>query len=153
MTKKFNYLQGDPALFLTNQGANIIFKGGAPVMDQGIQNAALISLFTKKGWWANLLTNEPSKQIGSDFQEQGKKPIVDILSINNIEQSADRALKWMKDTGFAGTIGVTAFNPNAQQTVVDALIQPVGQDAQELRVSSHGLNWQAQANFPAEDRK
>lgn len=153
MAKKFNYLQGDPALFLTIQGANIVFKGGAPVMDQGLQNAALISLFTKQDWWGNVLTNEESKQIGSDFEKQNKKPIVDILSINNIEQAADRALKWMKDTGLAGTIEVSAFNPNGQQTELDALIQPPGQDVQQLRVSGNGLNWQAQALFPAEGRK
>ena len=148
----FDYLQGDPALFLGRNGSNIIFKGGQPVTDQGIHNAIFISLFTKPGWWGNILTKEESKKIGSDFTEVSSRPIVDLTSINDIKQSADRALKWMSDVGLAES-EVTVINPNAQTVQVDIKIKPPGKDVEELRVSFNGLNWQAQAKFPAEGRE
>ena len=37
---------GDPKIILTPYGANLDYEGGQPVMDQGMENQALLSLFT-----------------------------------------------------------------------------------------------------------
>ena len=42
----FDRFQGDPRLVLTEEGSEIIWKGGQPVLDQGVENVVLIDLFT-----------------------------------------------------------------------------------------------------------
>ena len=49
----YNRFQGDVAVSITEDGAKMKFINGQPVMDQGLENAVLISLFTKKGYFEN----------------------------------------------------------------------------------------------------
>lgn len=139
--------QGDPRLVLGPNGSRLVYKGGQPVMDQGIENLILISLFTARGWAGNALIDDPDKQIGSDFIETSKGPIT-FSKLNDIRQAAERALQ----NPALGPVNVTVTNPRADDVRVEILVQPPGQDVQTLIISRNGQLWLNQANDPANER-
>lgn len=106
----FDRFQGDPAIMVTQAGAEMSVQGGQPVMDQGVQNPAFIGLFTGKGWCGNIYLPE-SQQIGSDFEAQSEKPIT-RQSLIDIKNAAERALAG----DLFGDVVATVTNP-----VADAL--------------------------------
>lgn len=140
--------QGDPKLTLDENGADLTFKGGQPVMDQGLENAVLISLFSRKGWTGNVLVSDPNQKVGSDFEEKVNQSIT-ISVLNDIRQAGIRALQWMIDSGLASNIEIEVTNPTAKNLRVVILIQPPGQDIKVLLLTKHGLNWLAQSLDPA----
>lgn len=82
-------MQGDPRLVLGPDGSKLVFRGGQPVMDMGLENAVLIALFTSNGWCGNSLLRNG---IGSDFEEKCNQPIT-RKSLNEIRDAAERALR------------------------------------------------------------
>ena len=82
--------QGDPYITITADGSTITYIGGQPVMDRGVENQAMIALFTREGWIGNAVISDPDEQIGSDFQEAHNQPIT-LNALLDIEQAAVRA--------------------------------------------------------------
>jgi len=148
----YNRFSGDIAVKLTENGAIMKFVNGEPVRDQGFDNAVQISLYTKNGYWGNVLETEESKKIGSDFEEVSLKPITSLSTINDNTDSITRALKWMRDTKIAKSISVTVINPRVDYVRASIIIYPPGKDAQELLFLKNGQNWINQANNPASER-
>ena len=144
----FDYTQGDPAMKIINDGVDIEIKGGQPIMDQGLQNAALISLFTSEGWWGNDLTENPNQQIGSDLEKTAKQAIT-VSAIRRIQAAAERALKWMVDTGLALSAIARVNNPRSGWLDLGVGIKPPSKDAVILATTRHGANWIAQRDYPA----
>ena len=142
-----NIFQGDPRLFLDENGARFEFIGGQPIMDGGLENLALISLFTDKGWPGNDLFRDPDQKIGSDFELSTRQPIT-MSSLNMIR---DAALKALDNQAF-GEVSVEVTNPVSQRITVRVLIKSPGDDVRELLLSTNGLNWQIQALSPAHER-
>lgn len=138
---------GDPYLVIGLNGARLTYVGGQPRMDQGLENQALIALFTSEGWAGNYLFNDPNQQIGSDFIEAANQPIT-LQSLTDVEQAAVRALR----SEAFGRVTVEANNPESDRINVRILIEPPGQDTQEIILSRNGINWQAQANNPAHEQ-
>lgn len=143
--------QGDPRLFLTENGSTVKFIGGQPIMDGGWENYTLIALFTLPGWCGNVLFDKPSQKIGSDFEEIAARAIT-INSLNNLEESGKRALADMIADGLAEKVEVIASNPSGDIKLVRILVTPPGKDVEELLLTKHGLNWLVQANDPAYKR-
>lgn len=141
MTNRF---QGDPKIIIKPSGASLQFTGGQPLMDAGVENLAIIGLFTAPGWWGNSVVADPDKQIGSDFEETAMGAIT-LSKLNDIRQSAEKALA---NPAF-GTISVEVTNPSSTRIDVVSTISPPGRDVEELRLSRFGANWQAQAVDPA----
>jgi phage gp46-like protein len=135
---------GDPYLTLGKNGSRLTFKGGQPVMDQGLENMVLISLFTKQGWPGNVFFTDPNEKIGSDFIESTRQPIT-LSALVDIEQAAIRAL----DNPVFGKITVTVTNPTSDRLNIKISIEPPGQDSSTILLTRNGLNWQAQALNPA----
>lgn len=142
-----NLYQGDPALVLTERGSKLVFKGGQPVMDQGIENLVLISLFTRPGWIGNTLFQDPAQQLGSDFLDAANQSIT-VDSLNDIAQAAERAL----DDPVFGNVRVTVSNPKSQRINVIIRLEPPGQDSMDLLLEKNGLNWIFQALNPVNER-
>lgn len=126
----------------------MVFKGGQPVMDNGLENAVQISLFTKPGWWGNVLA-EPEQEIGSDFEQS--RIIIDIETLNNVREDAEDALRWLTDTGLAESVDVETSIP-AGQINTQISIAPPGQSSEEFLFTQNGLNWIGQALNPAHGR-
>lgn len=148
----YNRYAGDPAVTITPDGAKMKFINGQPVMDQGLENAVLISLFTKKGYWGNALITEESKKIGSDVEVTALEPIVSIQSVNNMTDAIDRALKWMTDTKLSQENEITVTNPSSNNLKATIKITPPGRDSQTLLFLKNGINWIGQAHNPASGR-
>lgn len=148
--KTFNRFQGDPAITITEEGASMTFKGGQPVMDQGLENAVILSLYTKKGYWGNTLLRKESQKIGSDFSEI--RTVVNIDTINDYTDDATGALRWMKTENIASKIDISITNPYNDQIYSDIKITPPGQDTQELLFFKNGINWINQAANPSHER-
>ncbi|KPK95639.1 hypothetical protein AMJ80_04505 [bacterium SM23_31] len=142
--------QGDPAVKITENGAKMKFTDGQPVMDQGIENAVQISLFTKPGWWGNTLIRDVNKKIGSNYEKQ--RVIIDVDTLNDVRNDANDALKTMLDTRLASQIDIIVNNPDLNHINTYIKIKPPGQDAQELLFLNNGINWINQSLNPAHER-
>ena len=148
----YNRFSGDPYVKITPDGATMKFIGGNPVMDQGIENAVNISLFTKKNWWGNILFTTEAQKIGSDFEITTQKPVIALQTINDFTDAANKALKWMSDTKLARKINVVVTSPRSDFVSVNIGIEPPGKDKQELSFTKNGSNWISQAESPAHER-
>ena len=139
--------QGDPKIELTVNGSKLVYKGGQPVMDQGLENLALISLFTTQGWAGNVLFADPAQKIGSDFIEATNQSIT-LTMLNDVAQAAKRAL----DNPIFGNVEVEVTNPNSYRINVRIRLTPPGQDSMTLLLQKNGLNWILQKTNPANER-
>lgn len=139
-----NTYQGDPKIILTEDGATLKYVGGQPIMDNGLENLALISLFTQEGWAGNDLEDDTDKKIGSGFEKSTQQPIT-LQALNDIRQAGENALK----NPVFGKVTVTVENPNSYRLNIIFRIEPPGQDVKMLLVTKNGLNWTAQALDPA----
>ncbi len=138
----FNIFDGDPKLFLDENGSRLEFKGGQPEMDQGFSNFINISLFTKKGWCGNTLFDNVDEQIGSDVEIEAEKPIT-LQSLNNLR---DEVLKAVSSSAFGDTeVNVEVINPSGYQRKILIEIKPPGQDIKQFIFTKNGLNWLGQA--------
>jgi phage gp46-like protein len=145
----YNRFQGDLAIKLTPDGADIPFIGGQPVMDQGLENVVTISLFTKPGWWGNDLEIEENKKIGSNYERE--RIAIDIQTINDVVDDANLALDGMRKN-LVSKLDITATNPRSNEIKTAIKIYPPGKDAEELLFLSNGTNWINQAQNPAHER-
>lgn len=110
--------QGDPRLFLTEDGASLTFLSGQPVMDaKGYINTALISLFTRQGWCGNSLFDDVDHRIGSDFMTEVEKPITS-KSLPNIKQIAEQVLK----SDLYKRVEVEVVNPSGYRLDISVLL-------------------------------
>lgn len=107
--------EGDPKIYIREDGADLNFIDGQPVMDSGLVNSTLISLFTRaknergKPWFGNTLLPEENR-IGSDFEAEGIKTIT-RQTLNDLEDAGIRALQWQLDNGYISDLEVIVNNP------------------------------------------
>jgi hypothetical protein len=104
-------------------------------MDQGLHNAALISLLTLEGWAANVFL-PPESRIGSDFVETARGPMT-LSRLADIENAAARALR----SGVFPEVTASARNPDSEHLSVNIKIKPGG----ALNLNREGSLWRAQA--------
>lgn len=150
-----NRFQGDPKLILGPDGSSLVYKGGQPVMDQGIENAIMIPLFTKKkgksinqkGWWMNLLWSNPVNQSGSDYVETVINQPLTLNGLANIEKAAAKALT----NPLFGNVNSEVTNPEANRIDNKITVSSPGKDVDFLAVSENSENWRAQAFAPANE--
>ena len=142
--------QGDPAIKITENGARMTFIDGQPVMDQGLENAVQIALFTKKNWWGNVLITNPNQKIGSNFERQ--RTIIDAETVNEVFDDATQALKPLIDSGLIISADIEVTNPVLNHIYVYLTIKPHARDEIELLFIKNGVNWISQAQNPAHER-
>ena len=130
--------QGDPRLILGPSGSRLQFTGGQPLMDRGLENLVLISLFTQMGWSGNVLLGT---SIGSDFEEATNQPIT-LQALNRIRDAAEKAL----DSPLFGTVTVTVLNPVGHRLDIHILIEHPGLT---IRLTRDGGAWSFQVSDPA----
>jgi phage gp46-like protein len=142
--------EGDPKLILDENGADLVYRGGQPVMDRGLENAALISLHTRE-WCGNALMREPAQRLGSKYEQENEQPLT-ISALARIGGAARQALQWMLDRGVAKDIQAVSSNPTGRQTQTVVKISPPSNDPVILLTKRFGVNWVAQAYDPASGR-
>ena len=140
-----NNYEGDPKMIITSEGADFVYNDGQPIMDQGLENNALMSLFTAPGWAGNLFL-QPDSQVGSDFESMATGSIT-LSKLAQIKNSADLALSDSQQVVDSGV--VTVENSQGNKIDVALHLSPVSDEVSVLLSSEAGLNWQAQALNPA----
>ncbi len=140
--------EGDPKLILTVDGADLVYRDGQPVMDAGLENNALIALFTELGWVGNVLLDD-DQQIGSDFESQARGTLT-LSKLADIENAADRALS--SDLQKLTENNAEITNPIGNQLNMQLRLAPPGEDVNLLLTSKNGLNWRSQALDPANEK-
>lgn len=150
-----NIYEGDPKMVLGPDGSKLVYKGGQPVMDQGVENLMLIRLFTRKkglnshknGWVGNYLIRDPAQRIGSDYQERVENQPITLGGLAVNEQAAIAALK---DKALGDVVSV-ATNPSLDNVTNKMRVNsPAG--AFDFRTDTFSGLWQAQAENPANER-
>jgi phage gp46-like protein len=146
-----NY-QGDPYITIDEDGANLTFRGGQYLMDQGLENPINLSLFTRGApgsfWFGNTFFKKNSQKLGSRFEESTEQPIT-VSSLNNTRNEALAALKWMRVDGIVSKIDVSVTNPESNRLRVVIFIQPPSGETVVLIATKHGASWITQIQDPA----
>jgi phage gp46-like protein len=124
---------GDPRLTLSPAGADLTYKDGQPVMDAGLENYVLISLFTRPGWCGNVLL-PPASRIGSDFEETCARSIT-LSTLADIANAAERALR----SAYFPDIKVTVTNPRSNWLSIAIRL-----GNQAITLDRRGLLWLSQ---------
>lgn len=135
---------GDPYIQLTEDGAEMTFAGGQPIMDKGLENHALISLMTERGWWGNSLESDPNKKPGAKYLEVARQPIT-VEMLKRLRQSAIAALTGPAFKSVDAFI--QEFGHGRVQT--QCLVTPPSRETQALLLETNGQNWINQKNNPA----
>ena len=141
-----NRFEGDPKIIVDQDGWDMQFKGGQPVMDRGLENVVTLSLLTKEGWVGNYFLTEKQK-IKSKVRKLAAGAIT-ISKLNDIRQEAEKDL----DVDVFGNVIAEVRNPVSSYVNLDILIQPPGSDIQKLTLQKNGQNWINQAGDPAYGR-
>lgn len=142
---------GDPKITMEQEGAELEFQAGQPVMDRGIENAVLITLYTKPGWPGNALIDRPSQYLGGKFLEAVAKP-VSLTAINDIRSAALSDLNWMIETKLAEEIDAIVTNPKSNEYEVTIAVKPPGSALQIVKITNNALLWIQQTIDPASGR-
>jgi phage gp46-like protein len=140
--------QGDPKMILDEHGADLVFRGGQPVMDRGLENAALISLHTREGWCGNLFARKPEQKIGAKYEVAQERPIT-LTSLAGVRNAALAALRWMIDARVASTVDAAVSNPSGSRLTTAVVITPPSSDPIVLLTTKNGSNWISQKVDPA----
>lgn len=133
---------GDPRLVMTANGTTLAFRGGQPEMDQGLENCALIALFTRRGWCGNIFLPK-ERRIGSDFEATCEGAIT-LSKLADIENAAELALS----PKVFGSVKAATSNPTSDHIETEILIGSGG----ALSLKREGALWQAQIDDPASRR-
>jgi phage gp46-like protein len=129
---------GDPKLFETGIGADLSIIGGQPVMDDGLENAVYLSLFTPPGWWGNILSTSESYRYESRIPELFRRTLTNQVRID-AEKYATDALAWMGIERIADKITPTAV---ILSVGVLGLAIKIDQPSRSLTLR-YQLNWAA----------
>lgn len=153
MSKTGYIFEGDPRIVMTESGADLEYVGGQPVMDRGIENAAIISLFTQKGWVGNKFLKAKHEAIGSDFEKICMNKSTTISGMESKASAARAALNWMILSRLAGKIETSWKNPQGDVFILVPRIHPPGGGSIEtLILTKNGPNWINQKDDPASGR-
>jgi phage gp46-like protein len=147
----FDRFQGDPKIWIDENGSYVEFSGGQPIMDGGLENAVTLSLFTQKGYVGNVLEISPDNHLGSDFEIAANQPI-NLAMLTNVRVAAEAALNWMQGAGLVREINVTVTNP--RRDTLEIIIQIVRPDGglEKILLAKNGINWVIQSQYPASNR-
>ena len=97
-------LDGDPKITPTH---DLSISGGQPVMDEGLENAVYLSLFSGPSWWGNILAAASSERYESKIESLYRRTLTNQTRLDAEKYVAD-ALAWMKTEGIADKITVTS---------------------------------------------
>lgn len=149
MTTAQPYLwDGDPKITVGEDGAEMTFIGGQPVMDQGLENPVILSLFTEPGWVGNALASSDAEKLGSIYEETCRQPVT-LSSLNSSANAAKAALRWMISGGIASKITAVSRNPSGHIRETKVTVTPPGGYPHDLTFAQAGPNWLQQKDNPA----
>ena len=130
---------GDVRLISTEDGGEIEIVSGQPLMDQGLETAVYISIFSGPDWWGNAIS-EPDEKVESEIENLYSSTLSNKTRLD-AEEYVRKALAWMIRSGIAKKIEVSATLPAPGILGLDILITQPGDTVINLR---YQINWSAQ---------
>jgi phage gp46-like protein len=127
---------GDVRLVATDDGGDIVITDGQPDMDQGLETAVYLSLFTGRPWWGAALGAAPASDLETVFERN-----LDNRARLDAEEYARQALAWMVAEGVAKSVTVAATIP---RTDVLGLTVDIVEPGGTGRLLRYHINWSAQ---------
>ena len=145
--------QGDVLMFQTNDGGEVTFIDGQPIMTRGFETAVYLSLFggnreddgsegNNLQWWGNFIVTDPMEKYKSETQYQLLKLPITSSSLLRLEEAAKKDLQWMLDDKIASNIEVSASSPELNLVRFDIKINAEGKEEN----FNFTLNWKAMQN-------
>ena len=98
---------GDPRLIETGAGPDLSIVNGQPEMDEGLENAVYLSLFSPSVWWGNLLSADASERYESQLESLYRRTLTNQTRLD-AEKYASDALAWMIAVGAVAKVTPTA---------------------------------------------
>ena len=112
---------GDVQIAMQNGSGDISFTDGQPALDRGFITAIIISLYTDRGFWGNVIETDPQYQIGSGYTEATDSAITS-QSLRDAEAAATDALAWLVSSGLAKSVSVSIDNPSSDRLKVTVTV-------------------------------
>jgi len=134
--------QGDPKIYIDENGADFNYPGNVcqPEMEQGVENVAIISLFTDEAWAGNFYLKKKNKKIGSSYYKDSLRPI----TLSNIERLSKSTITALNDPIFKNVDSeITAISSGQLKNIIT--VEPPGQNLSEIILTKNGTNWILQA--------
>jgi len=132
-------LDGDVRLSLSADGGIIKIRGGQPEMDEGLETAVNISLFSEGEYWGNAAAPE-AEAVGSGFLASLRVPLSNQARLDVIE-AARASLAWLVSSGIATSVEPTATIPSVGRLDLAILIRQPEKAPATFRYT---VNWQSQ---------
>ncbi len=151
MATLINRFDGDPKITIDEDGADLVFQAGQPVMDRGIENAVILSLFTEADWIGNTLVTRPTQKFGGRFLKAIKQPIT-VSALNDIRSAALSDLNPLIEIGLFEEIDIAVRNPESKKLSVLIVVKPPSSDLEVFLLTNNGLLWTFQTVDPASAR-
>jgi len=130
-----NY-DGDPKLYDTGDGTDLLIESGQPVMDEGLENAVYLSLFGGASWWGNSISSS-SEKLNSNFETINGRTLTNATR-QAAEEYARNALAWLTTEGVAKSVTVEATIPAVGMLgLVITIEQP-----EQTNTVRYQINWQ-----------
>ena len=133
---------GDPRIIISPAGWTLDYEGGQPVMDTGLENQVIISLFTRRGWCGNSYL-PAAEQIGSSFLDACSQAL-SVQALANIVNAAQLAIA----SPLFPQVKITVTNPNSWDLQIRIDLGP----GSALTLNRRGLLWSSQSTNPASAR-
>lgn len=130
---------GDVRLALSQDGGIIKIRGGQPEMDEGLETAVNLSLFSDGDWWGSSL-GTADEAIGSGFLAALRAPLSNQARLDVIE-AARTALAWLVSSGIAASVEISATIPAVGRLDLSILIRQPSKAPATFRYT---VNWQSQ---------
>ena len=143
----------DIGIFTVDNCFQLVIEDGDLKGDDGLETAAIISLFTdqrvsddelpdghtsKRGYWGDMFPPVEGDEIGSKLWLLGRGK-ADLETLAGIENYAAESLKWMIDDGVAAAIDVSAeYDESKSAIVAISITRPKGEQ------DKFSVNWNAQ---------
>lgn len=144
---------GDVLMKQENDGGEIEFINGQPVMTGGFENATYLSFFggnedddgskdNPLTYWGNFLEDDPSKKYISETQYLLRGLPATSANLIKIEEAMKRDLQWFLDTKTANKIEVLAIIPALNKINLSGSIFAQGKEFN----FNFTENWKAMSN-------
>ena len=100
---------GDPLIFDSGDGGDLLIVGGQPKMSSGLENAVYLSLLVDANWWGNDVDPATPGATGSKFFLPliARAKLTPSLLID-AEKAADVDVAWMVSDGVAKDVTASA---------------------------------------------
>lgn len=145
--------QGDVLMFQTNDGGEVTFIDGQPIMTKGFETAVYLSLFggnreddgsedNNLQWWGNFIITDPMEKYKSETQYQLLRLPITSASLLKLEEAAKKDLQWLLDDRIASTVEISVSSPELNFVNFNIKIFAEGKEEN----FNFTLNWKAMQN-------